>query len=145
MAPVSKRTSVDARGQLNRLVDNVADHLYQRHGYFSSIWQSGIKFQTSIVGFLRYFPALWAPLRCLRQGRKQKLIRATGLGCLRTRRMLSRRILRAVRTFGNGDKVPGIVAIQATAAHYVGRDLPLRSAHSKFTANQMTGHDCGLG
>jgi hypothetical protein len=73
------------------------------------------------------------------------VIRATGLGCLRTRRMPSRRILRAVRTFGNGDKVPGIVAVQATAAHHVGRDLLLRSAHSKFTANQMTGHDCGLG
>jgi hypothetical protein len=73
------------------------------------------------------------------------VIRATGLGCLRTRRMPSRHILRAVRTFGNGDKVPGIVAVQATAVHHVGRDLLLRFAHSKLMANQMTGHDCGLG
>jgi hypothetical protein len=33
-------------------VDNGADQLYQGHGYFSTISESGI------VVFLRYFPAL---------------------------------------------------------------------------------------
>lgn len=55
------------------------------------------------------------------------------------------RILRAVRTFGNGDKVSGIVAVYATAVHHVGRDLLLCFALTKLIANQMTGRDCGLG
>jgi transposase len=54
-------------------------------------------------------------------------------------------ILRAVRTFGNGDEVAGVVAVQGAAVHHVGRDRLLRLARSKLVANQVTGGDSGLG
>ena len=55
------------------------------------------------------------------------------------------RILRAVRAFGKRDKIPGIVAVYATAVHHVGRDLLLRLTHIQLVTDQMSGRDCGLG